>query len=64
MLPFGFRRLFRMNPPTVNRLIQFVLGCERMHRRRRNRVAIPLWKKIYMALAYLGSRTTTYELVN
>ena len=60
MLPEGFRRFFRMQPETVNKLVHFVMPFPRMQRRKNAR-SIPVWKKVYMTLAYLGTQDTTYK---
>ena len=63
MLPTQFRRFFRMQPETVNKLVHFLLPSPRFQRRE-NILSIPVWKKVYMTLAYLGTRATTLKQVS
>ena len=60
MLPEAFRRFFRMQPATVNKLVHFLMPCPRLQHRE-NRRSIPLWKKVYMTLSYLGTQATTFR---
>ena len=62
MLPQAFRRYFRLRPDTVNKLIHFLSPSPRLQHRQNVR-AIPIWKKVYMTLAYLGTQASTLKCV-
>ena len=49
-----------MRPDTVNRLITFLAPSPRLQCRQNVR-AIPIWKKVYMTLAYLGTQASTLK---
>ena len=60
MLPQAFKRYFRLKRVTVNKLIHFLAPSLRLQRRQNVR-AIPVWKKVYMTLAYLGTEASTHR---
>ena len=62
MLPQAFQRYFRLKQATVNKLINFLQPSPRLQRRQNIRT-IPVWKKVYMTLAYLGTQASTHKYV-
>ena len=61
MLPAQYRQFFRIQPTTVNKLILFLTPSVHLQGLGRNKKKIPVWKKVYMTLAYLGTQATTLK---
>ena len=63
MLPQAFRRYFQLKPVTVNNLINFLMPSPRLQARENVR-SIPVWKNVYMTLAYLGTQASTHKCIH